>query len=83
MGSNPTPSAIIKMNICVFLSSSIGKDSVYAETAFELGKQIAISKHKLVYGGGGVGLMNELANGCLSEGGDVLSLIHISEPTRR
>ena len=63
------------MNICVFLGSSIGKDPLYAETAFELGKKIAISKHKLVYGGGGLGLMNELANGCLSEGGDVFGVI--------
>ena len=63
------------MNICVFLGSSIGKDPLYAETAFELGKQIAISNHKLVYGGGGLGLMNELANGCLSAGGDVYGVI--------
>ena len=63
------------MNICVFLGSSIGKDPFYAETAFELGKQIAISNHKLVYGGGGLGLMKELANGCLSEGGDVYGVI--------
>ena len=48
------------MNICVFLGSSIGKDPLYAETAFELGKQIAIANHKLVYGGGGLGLMNEV-----------------------
>ena len=63
------------MNICVFLGSSIGKDPLYAETAFELGIQIAISNHKLVYGGGGLGLMNELANGCLSAGGDVYGVI--------
>jgi uncharacterized protein (TIGR00730 family) len=63
------------MNICVFLGSSIGKDPFYAETAFELGKQIAIANHKLVYGGGGLGLMNELANGCLSAGGDVYGVI--------
>ena len=63
------------MNICVFLGSSIGKDSIYAKTAFELGKQIAIANHKLVYGGGGLGLMNELANGCLSAGGDVYGVI--------
>ena len=63
------------MNICVFLGSSIGKDPLYAETAFELGKQIAIANHKLVYGGGGLGLMNELANGCLSAGGDVYGVI--------
>ena len=63
------------MNICVFLGSSIGKNSIYAKTAFELGKQIAIANHKLVYGGGGLGLMNELANGCLSAGGDVYGVI--------
>ena len=75
VGSNPTPSAIFKMNICVFLGSSLGKESIYAKIAFELGNQIAINNHKLVYGGGGIGLMNELANGCLSAGGEVYGVI--------
>ena len=63
------------MNICVFLGSSLGKESIYAKIAFELGNQIAINNHKLVYGGGGIGLMNELANGCLSAGGEVYGVI--------
>jgi len=61
--------------VCVFCGSSTGGREVYAEAARELGREIVARQLTLVYGGGQVGLMGELANAVLAEGGEVVGVI--------
>lgn len=62
-------------NIAVFCGSSSGSDAVFAEQATLLGQVIARRGYGIVYGGAHVGLMGAVANGALSEGGEVIGVI--------
>lgn len=75
----PNNSAI--QNICVFCGSSPGRDDRYAETASALGALCAESGWRVVYGGGRVGLMGEVANAALAKDGEVIGIIprHLQE----
>lgn len=61
--------------ICVFCGSSPGDHPEYAEAARRLGAALVSRGLGLVYGGGGVGLMGELANSALAAGGEVVGVI--------
>lgn len=61
--------------ICVFCGSSAGANSSYREAAAELGRVLALSGRRLVYGGGNVGLMGVLADAALEHGGEVIGVI--------
>ncbi len=61
--------------ILVFCGSSPGKRPEYAEGATELGRLLAQRGLGLVYGGASVGLMNAVADGALSAGGEVIGVI--------
>ncbi len=61
--------------ICVFCGSSSGSDPVFSDTARSLGAAIASGGHRLVYGGGHVGLMGVVADAVLAEGGDVTGVM--------
>ncbi|HTH18372.1 MAG TPA: TIGR00730 family Rossman fold protein [Magnetospirillum sp.] len=61
--------------ICVFCGSSSGTRPVYAEAARAVGRLIAESGLGLVYGGGHVGLMGEMADAALEAGGEVIGII--------
>ena len=61
--------------MCVFCGSSSGTDPVFAETARSLGAAIAVGGHRLVYGGGHVGLMGVVADAVLAEGGAVTGVM--------
>jgi uncharacterized protein (TIGR00730 family) len=61
--------------ICVYCGSGPGSDPVFVETARKLGKAIAEHRIGLVYGGGSVGLMGEIANAALDHGGEVTGVI--------
>ena len=61
--------------ICVFCGSNSGGDAVYAESARNLGKLFAREGIGLVYGGGSVGLMGELADSVLAAGCEVTGVI--------
>lgn len=63
------------MNITVYCGSSSGKQRRYAQIAGAVGRWIGEEGHGLVYGGGKVGLMGELADGVLSAGGQVTGVI--------
>lgn len=63
------------MNICVFCGSSPGYNSVYASAARELGTRIAEGNHKLIYGGGNIGLMGIVADAVLEKQGEVIGII--------
>ena len=61
--------------ICVFCGSSSGSDAVFVEAAQSLGAAIAANGHRLVYGGGHVGLMGVVADAALGAGGAVTGVM--------
>ncbi len=61
--------------ICVFCGSSSGSEPVFAEAARALGAAIAAGGHRLVYGGGDVGLMGVVADAVLADGGAVTGVM--------
>ena len=61
--------------LCVYCGSSHGENPAYAEAARTLGRMLAENDIGLVYGGGSLGLMGEVAKSCLSAGGYVIGVI--------
>ncbi len=61
--------------LSVFCGSSSGVNPEYAAAARRLGATLAERDITLVYGGGNVGLMGELADAALSGGGEVIGVI--------
>jgi uncharacterized protein (TIGR00730 family) len=62
-------------SVCVFCGSSDAADPAYLRAAGDLGRALAAAKLRLVYGGGGVGLMGATARGAHDAGGQVLGII--------
>jgi hypothetical protein len=62
-------------NICVYCGSGPGKDPAHAEAARAFGRILANSRIGLVYGGGSLGLMGEIAHSVLHHGGHVTGII--------
>ena len=62
-------------NICVFSGAAPGRDPIYAEAAYELGRLIAGHGMGVVYGGGRSGLMGRVADGAIDSGGHVTGII--------
>jgi uncharacterized protein (TIGR00730 family) len=62
-------------NITVFCGSSSGNDPIYMEQAWRLGKELARRNIRLIYGGAKVGLMGAVAEGALSERGEVIGVL--------
>jgi uncharacterized protein (TIGR00730 family) len=61
--------------ICVYCGSSPGISPAYAQAARTLGRTMAENGVGLVYGGGGLGLMGEIARAVLAHGGRVTGII--------
>ena len=64
-----------KKSLCVFCGSKNGNNSIYKKAAKELGTYLAKNKIRLVYGGGSLGLMGELASSVNRNKGDILGVI--------
>ena len=62
-------------SVCVYCGSGKGKSAAYASAARTLGKALAKDGIELVYGGGSLGLMGEVANAVLKNGGRVTGII--------
>jgi uncharacterized protein (TIGR00730 family) len=62
-------------SICVYCGSGSGHDGVHEKAARELGAAMAKAGIRLVYGGGGIGLMGTLAKAVVDNGGKVLGII--------
>lgn len=62
-------------SVCVYCGSSNDADPRYIADAFTIGESFARAGLKLIYGGGGVGLMGASARGAHSAGGKVLGVI--------
>jgi cytokinin riboside 5'-monophosphate phosphoribohydrolase len=65
----------IRRSVCVFCSSAGGLAEGYRSAARELGRELAVRGHRLVYGGGNVGLMGEIARSAHQHGGTVVGVI--------
>jgi uncharacterized protein (TIGR00730 family) len=64
-----------KPTICVFCGSSHGALPLYTEIARNFGKHMTEAGFDLVFGGGGIGLMGEVASTVSQAGGRVLGVI--------
>jgi len=62
-------------SVCVFCGSSDAADPAYLAAAADLGRALAAADLRLVYGGGGVGLMGATARAAHEAGGKVLGII--------
>jgi hypothetical protein len=76
MHATPDPAhAGHRRTICVFCGSSPGNDSIYATAAREFGHAIGTNGYRLVFGGGGVGLMGEVARAARSSGAHIIGIL--------
>lgn len=62
-------------SLCVYCGSGKGENPAYAVAARTLGRAMGAAGIGLVYGGGGRGLMGEVARACLGAGGYVTGII--------
>lgn len=70
---NPQPGKI--GSICLFCGSSSDGDPAFVEAAEAFGRRLAAEDVRLVYGGGGIGLMGAAAKAVHASGGRVLGVI--------
>ena len=63
------------IRVCVYCGSAAGVNPRHADAARRLGKAMAQQGAGLVYGGGNLGLMGEVANAVLANGGSVTGII--------
>lgn len=63
------------MRICVFCSSSKNLPQVYVDAAYNLGREMALRGHELVFGGFDLGTMGDVARGCAEAGGRVWGVV--------
>jgi uncharacterized protein (TIGR00730 family) len=61
--------------ICVFCGSSFGDDPAFRQAAQAIGSGIAEMGYSLVFGGGGLGLMGEVAKAALDGGSEVQGIM--------
>ncbi len=70
-------------SLCVYCGSGSGHAEAYGKAAVELGAAMAKANIRLVYGGGGIGLMGTLAKSVVDHGGKVLGIIRTSSSARK
>ncbi len=73
--SLPTIAPFEGSSVCLFCGSSDAADPKYTEAAAAFGKATAQAGWRLVYGGGGVGLMGASARAAHEAGGRVLGVM--------
>jgi hypothetical protein len=72
--NRPEKSSKIR-TICVYCGSGPGTDPAFVEAATGFGKILAENGIRLIYGGGGVGMMGAVARAVLDHGGAVTGII--------
>ncbi len=63
------------LSVCLFCGSSNSADTAFLDAASTFGRRLADEGVRLVYGGGGIGLMGAAAKAALAAGGEVLGVI--------
>lgn len=61
--------------VCVFCGANPGNDAGYVQAAAAMGRYLAETGRRLVYGGGRTGLMGALAEAALAGGGEVIGVM--------
>ena len=61
--------------LCVYCGASTAVATKYTAEAYKVGQFLAESNISLVYGGGNIGLMKAVADGCLEKDGNVTGVI--------
>jgi uncharacterized protein (TIGR00730 family) len=61
--------------VCIFCGSNRGRDARYAAAARSLAAVLVAQKIGVVYGGGAVGLMGDLADAVIEAGGEIVGVI--------
>lgn len=61
--------------LCIFCGSQSGSNPRFAEDARALGSLLAQAQIQLVFGGGKIGLMGEVADAALAAGGEVIGVM--------
>ena len=64
-----------RLSVCLFCGSSEGVDPAFMAAARAFGRILASEGVRLVYGGGGIGLMGAAARGAQGAGGAVLGVM--------
>ena len=62
-------------SVCVYCGSSPGRGELYVKAGYALGRALAQADLRLIYGGGGKGIMGAVADGALRSGGKVTGII--------
>ncbi len=62
-------------SVCVYCGASPGTSETFLNIAKDLGRELAERGIRLVYGGGGIGLMGAVADATMAAGGQVLGII--------
>lgn len=62
-------------SLCVYCGSGLGVNPNYAAAARILGRELALRHIRLIYGGGGLGLMGTVAQAVIDHGGKVTGII--------
>ncbi|MEO8168266.1 MAG: TIGR00730 family Rossman fold protein [bacterium] len=62
-------------SLCVFCGSSPGANAAYVNAARSFGELLATNNITLIFGGGKVGLMGQLADAVLNNGGKAIGVI--------
>jgi uncharacterized protein (TIGR00730 family) len=63
--------------IGVFCGASPGDSPVYSRAGYELGRQLGMRGHRLLYGAGGIGVMEAVARGAAEEGASIVGIVPI------
>jgi uncharacterized protein (TIGR00730 family) len=69
------PNAQGLRRVCVYCGSGSGTNPAFAQAAADFGRTLAENGIGLVFGGGGRGLMGEVARAALGHGGHVVGII--------
>ncbi len=77
MTVNPTHSQIKTTQplVALYCGSRSGNHPIYQQTAIELSKALADHHFGLVYGGASIGLMGQVANAVMENGGETVGVI--------
>lgn len=62
-------------SVCVYCGANPGNDARYGDAAEDMGRFLASQGVRLIYGGGGTGMMGRVADGALAGGGVVIGVI--------
>ena len=73
--ATPLADAPVLRSVCVYCASSVTASPAYLAAAAQFGALLAQAGVRLIYGGGGVGLMGAVARGCNDAGGKVLGVM--------